>query len=66
MEEPLFEVGKIYTTKFATKERFTITRDPYVRKEGIIIGVNKIVWGTYEKNPTLGECPLIVDRLINI
>ena len=63
-ELPL-EVGKTYMTKFATKERFTLTRDPYKRKDGIIYHVDNTVYGIYENVPHLGECPLNIDRLIH-
>lgn len=54
-----FEVGKIYQTKFATGERFTITN--IVKKSD-----GKILWfeGVYEKHPQCGICPLNSDRLI--
>lgn len=63
-ESLLFVVGETYETKFATKERFTLTRDAYVRKDGIIIWTNKTVWGVYERSPHLGECPLNLDRIV--
>jgi len=58
-----FEVGQTYTTKFATGERFTITKIIMCtdkKKHGDI----SHFLGIYEKAPHLGECPLGADRLI--
>ncbi len=62
--DDLFEVGVKYQTKFQTGEHFTITRDPYIKKDGIVIGRSNTVYGIYEKAPHIGECPLNIDRLI--
>lgn len=53
------ESGKTYTTKMATKEKFTVTKVAVDKK-----GVQTIAWGLYEKSPHLGDCPLPVERLI--
>lgn len=62
--DDLFEVGETYVTKFQTGERFTLTRDPYIKKDGNVIGCSNTVYGIYEKATHLGECPLNIDRLI--
>ena len=54
-----FEVGVTYTTKFATGEKFTVTRVRKNRYDEV-----EAVFGIYEKSPHLGECPLNMDRLI--
>ena len=54
-----FEIGKTYTTKFATGERFLLTKIK-TNATGRIFGFD----GIYEKCPHLGECPLGPDRLI--
>lgn len=54
-----FEINNTYTTKFQTKERFTITRMDVDRD-----GNPKKFYGIYENHPHLGECPLNGDRLI--
>lgn len=54
-----FEVGETYTTKFATGEKFSITR-LIKNKDGEVI----MAYGIYEKHSHLGECPLSIDRLI--
>ncbi len=54
-----FEEGKTYTTRFATKEKFTVNvirRD----KNGKMLCFE----GVYEKSPHLGNCQLNLDRLI--
>ncbi len=56
----MIEVDKIYTTKFATQEKFTVKR---IQEEKD--GNPKIVFGIYEKAPHLGECPLNIERLID-
>lgn len=53
VELPL-EAGKTYKTKFATGERFTVTRIE-----------RKTAYGIYENHKHLGECPLSVDRIIH-
>lgn len=55
-----FEVGKKYTTKFQTRERFTISRIIFLPKTNRITGFE----GIYETKPHLGICPLGSDRLI--
>lgn len=55
-----FETGKTYTTKFATGEKFFLTRIIF---NGI--GVCIRFEGIFEKCPQLGECPLGPDRLIS-
>ncbi len=64
--ELLFIVGNTYLTKFQTGERFTITRDPYIRHKetDLIIGTKTQAFGVYENSQDLGECPLNIDRLI--
>jgi len=55
-----FEIGKTYTTKFQTGEKFLLTKIKYNTK-GDRIGFD----GIYEKWEYLGECPLGPDRLIS-
>ena len=65
LENKLFEVGKTYKTAIATGENFKLTTDPYVRDEnGVIERVKQIIYGVYEKSPHLGNCPLLIQRLI--
>lgn len=59
-----FEVGKTYKTKFQTGELFTLTKDPYKRKDGLIIGIENTALGIYENSQELGVCPLSTERLI--
>jgi hypothetical protein len=54
-----FEVGVTYSTKFATGEKFTITKVKKNKYDEV-----EAVWGIYEKSPHLGECPINMDRLI--
>ena len=54
-----FEVGKTYTTKFATGDRFLLTKIN-ITATGRIYNFE----GIYEKCPHLGECSLGADRLI--
>lgn len=54
-----FEIGKTYTTRFATGDKFLLTKIKYNTK-GDRIGFE----GVYEKYPHLGECPIGPDRLI--
>ena len=54
------EEGKTYTTKFATVERFTITKIPDTKGKKL-----NTVYGIYEKSPHVGECPLDVNRIIH-
>lgn len=54
-----FEEGQTYTTKFANGERFTITK-LVKNKYNEVTGI----WGTYERCPHLGVCPIGIDRLI--
>lgn len=54
-----FEEGKIYQTKFATGERFTVHKID-VNHSGKQIKC----WGEYENNPGLLNCPLDPERLI--
>lgn len=53
-----FVEGVSYQTKFATGERFTITK--IVMQNNTLIGFK----GFYENSPHLGVCPLAADRLI--
>ena len=54
------EVGKTYTTKFATNEKFTITRIPENKGQK-----SNTVYGIYEKSPHVGICPLDEGRIIH-
>lgn len=54
-----FEIGKTYTTKFQTGEKFLLTNIKYNTK-GDRIGFD----GIYEKCSHIGECGLGPDRLI--
>ena len=54
-----FEIGKTYTTKFQTGEKFLLTKIRYNTK-GDRIGFD----GIYESCSYMGECPLGPDRLI--
>lgn len=54
-----FEVGNIYMTKFATNERFLLTK-LVTNKHGHLIGYE----GIYENYPHLGKCPLDLGRLV--
>lgn len=60
LRDPLpLEVGKTYTTKMQTKEKFTVSRIV-----SNTVGVQVTVYGVYEKAPHLGDCPLPAERLI--
>lgn len=58
-----FEVGETYTTKFQTKEKFTISELVYIHdkisKQPKLDGFK----GFYESNPKV-ICPLVLERLI--
>jgi hypothetical protein len=58
------EVGKTYMLTMATQERFTITKDPYNRKDNVITGPKSTIHGIYEKAPHLGECPIDIHQII--
>lgn len=59
-----FVVGQSYITKMATKDRVTLVEDPYIYKDGIIIGTKNIVNVIYENCMHLGKCGLAIERLI--
>lgn len=53
-----FVEGQIYTTRFATGEKFTVTK--ITTKDGI----QTQVFGIYYNSPNLGACRLEITRLI--
>lgn len=53
-------VGKTYTTKMATAEKFTLTQI-LINKKGVVTGLK----GMWETCPHLGECGLGADRLLS-
>lgn len=61
-----FEEGKIYTTKFATKEKFELKKilwkEEKIKDE--VFTVAYMFYGIYLEHPHLGLCSLNVDRLI--
>ncbi len=63
-----FEVGKTYSTKFQTGEKFVITEIKWRTskdKEGVITNLKIIYFiGYYEKHPHIQNCMLNFDRLI--
>ena len=60
-----FEEGKTYTTKFATGEKFTISKIIYRKKskEDHPDVIYQFL-GIYERSPNLGNCPMQPERLI--
>ncbi len=54
------EEGKTYTTKFATAEKFKVTKISEINGK-----ISNTVYGIYERAPHLGECPLDVNRIIH-
>jgi hypothetical protein len=53
------EEGKIYLTKFQTKERFQVIKITLDKK-----GKQVRVEGIYENSKHLGLCPISIDRLV--
>ena len=55
-----FEVGKTYTTKMQTGEKFTVHKIDTNKSTGNI----SLLWGVYENSPHLLNCPIYPERLI--
>ena len=54
-----FEIGKVYMTKFQTRELFTLTKIDTDKKGEVVM-----LYGIYDKAQHLGPCPLQPNSLI--
>jgi hypothetical protein len=63
-EDIPLEVGKTYMTKFASGEKFTITKIPAPIKIKDSYKESNTVYGLYE-GKSYGECPLSRERIIH-